>query len=173
MGSGNCMVGNRETTQKKIREGGKKQRRGWKNKPSRADMVVIIRYLLVISKWHWTQCGRNRANRMKITGPFLPQWMFYLSAVSISYGENCSLAGGQKPPFSISQPMSREKAFPFSQTQLRHLALAKVGGTISWRCPSSFTLLQSYSQGRWILPQGWVGRIMFAECACAAQWCVC
>lgn len=26
MGSGNCMVGSRETTQKKIREGGKKQR---------------------------------------------------------------------------------------------------------------------------------------------------
>lgn len=144
MGSGNCMVGSRETTQKKKSGKGErnKDRRGWKNKPSRADMVVIIRDLLFISKWHWIQCGRNRANRMKITGPFLPQWTFHLSAVSISYGENCSLAGGHKPPFWHIPAHEHEKTSPFSQTQIRHLASAKVGGTISWRCLFSFTLLQ-------------------------------
>lgn len=131
MGSGSCMVGSRETTQKKSGKGERnKDRRGWKNKPSRADMVVIIRCLLFISNWHWIQFGRNRANRMKITGSFLPQWMFHLSAVSISYGENCSLAREHKSPFwhipahelweNISQPDS-DLALSIGQGGRNHL----------------------------------------------------
>lgn len=44
-------------------------------------MMVIIRYSLFIFECHWTQCGRNRANRMKITGPFLPHRISQVSAV--------------------------------------------------------------------------------------------